>query len=529
MLKNINKKKLAILPLCIFIIAGCKPIAKLIPDESINEEQKIISQIKKDKIPVMQPLLPSKDLVNNNTLDQIKLNPSILERALSVVSVEVSLKDKDKKEILRKGNGVIIDKDPLIIIVSKSLLSINETIEKYKVESIQLSKQYDSKNENIKLNASIINEDRFNATFLQINEKDIKKIKSFKASLSTTQFNNYVNAKIDDDVEIISFENRDDGTKLINLSAAEINGKYNSARKQYTQWFSINENLPNKYYGSPTYNKQGEFIGFVDSLSYNIDFPLSLITSFYLSDEALNEIKENLAQSTTIVNNPFDFLEKNTENILISNPVYSANKLNENGGIVLYDYDFQFNEKIYELYYQYASQGLKRGDTIEEKWYLDNILQENLTSTYKWNSDFSFFTNALRFSFPLGMPEGFWQTEIYVNNQLKAKNEFYIQMAIPKINYDNFEIEKISRNQYLLSFNYENIIYDSIFSFVIYAEDQIAYNSKNIDFKKKNNGKAMIVYENIDAENDFINIEVDFFMNYDFIGNAKLSYGEKNE
>ena len=43
------------------------------------------------------------------------------------------------------------------------------------------------------------------------------------------------------------------------------------------------------------------------------------------------------------------------------------------------------------------------------------------------------------------------------------------------------------------------------------------------------NGKAIIVYENIDTENDFINMEVDFFMNYDFIGNAKLSFGEKNE
>ena len=127
------------------------------------------------------------------------------------------------------------------------------------------------------------------------------------------------------------------------------------------------------------------------------------------------------------------------------------------------------------------------------------------------------------------MPEGFWQTEIYVNNQLKAKNNFYIQTTIPKINYNDFKLEKISNDRYLLSFDYENIIYDSIFSFVVYANEQITYNSENIDFKKKKNGKAIIVYENIDTENDFINMEVDFFMNYDFIGNAKLSFGEKNE
>ena len=144
---------------------------------------------------------------------------------------------------------------------------------------------------------------------------------------------------------------------------------------------------------------------------------------------------------------------------------------------------------------------------IEERWYLNNIMQEDITTTYKWKGDYSFFTNVLRFSFPLGMPEGFWQTEIYVNNQLKAKNNFYIQTTIPKISYSNFALEKISSDRYLLSFDYENIIYDSIFSFVVYANEQITYNSKNIDFKKKKNGKAIIVYENIDTENDFINME----------------------
>ncbi len=529
MFKKLHNKKLTILSLSILIIISCKPIAKLIPNESINEEEKIISQIKQDKIPVMQPLLPSKDLMKNNSLEQQELNPSILQRALSIVDVEINLIDNDNKEIIRNGNGVIINKDPLLIVISKSLLNINETIENYQVQSIELTQQYQTGKEKVKLGASIINEDRFNATFLQINEKSNDKVKEFVSSTSTANFNDYINVKIDDSIEIISFDNRNDNTKLINLSSAEINGKYSGTRKRYTEWISINKNLPNSYYGSPAYNMQGQFIGFIDSLSYNEDFSLSLISSFHISDQSLNEIKENVLQRATIVNNQFDFLEKNTNNVLISNPVYSANKLNENGRIILYDYDFQFDKKIYELYYQYATQGLKNGDVIEEKWYLNNIIQENLTSTYKWKNENAFFTNVLRFSFPLGMPEGFWQTEIYVNEQLKAKSGFYVQTTMPKINYKNFILERISDNRYLLSFDYENILYDSIFSFIVYTEDQVSYNSQNIDFKNKDSGQAMIVYENIDVKNDFINMEVDFFMNYDFIGNAKLSFGEKDE
>ena len=529
MLKNINIKKITILSLFILIIIGCKPIAKLIPDETINEEEKIISEIKQNKIPVMQPLLPSKDFIANSSLDQQELSPSILERALSIVLVEINLKDKDQKEILRKGNGVIINKDPFIVIISKSLLNINETIKEHEVQSVIISQQYKADSQEIKLDASIINEDRFNATFLQVTEKNTNKIKEFKASTSTAKFNDYINVKIDDKIEIINFETRNDGTMLINLSSAGINGKYSRNSKKYTEWISINENLPNSYFSAPAYNMQGEFIGFIDSLTYNEDFPLSLISSFHLSNETLEQIEENVIPNVTIVNNKFNFLEKDINNILISNPVYSTSKINENGGVVLYDYNFQFNEKLYELYYQYATQGLESGDMIEERWYLNNTIQEDITTTYKWKGDYSFFTNVLRFSFPVGMPGGFWQTEIYVNGQLKAKNNFYIQTTIPKINYNNFMLEKISNDRYLLSFDYENIIYDSIFSFVIYANDKVVYNSENIDFKKKKNGKAMIVYKNNDTENDFINMEVDFFMNYDFIGNAKLSFGEKNE
>ena len=117
MLKDIDNKILTMLFLAMLVIIGCKPIAKLIPDESINEEEKIISQIKEDKIPTLQPLLPSKDLINkNNSIDKRELNPTILQRALSIIDVEISLKNNNQKEILRRGNGVIINKDPLLAV-----------------------------------------------------------------------------------------------------------------------------------------------------------------------------------------------------------------------------------------------------------------------------------------------------------------------------------------------------------------------------------------------------------------------------
>ena len=97
---------------------------------------------------------------------------------------------------------------------------------------------------------------------------------------------------------------------------------------------------------------------------------------------------------------------------------------------------------------------------------------------------------------------------------------------LPKKQFSTFQIIKTSPKTYTLSFDYSNMYYEGIISFIVYQNDGIYYQSKNFAFNKKGDGKLKILYNN-DVENDLKNIEVDFFMNYDFIGNAKI--GEKDE
>ena len=108
-----------------------------------------------------------------------------------------------------------------------------------------------------------------------------------------------------------------------------------------------------------------------------------------------------------------------------------------------------------------------------------------------------------------------------------AESKLYIETNLPKKEFSEFQIIKKSPDTYILSFDYSNIIYDGIVSFIIYQDDQIYHQSKNFPFIKKGDGNLKILYHNNDVDNDLDNIEVDFFINYDFIGNTKS--GEKNE
>ena len=524
-------KTFHILLILIFLImTSCKAIGTAIPDKEINTEEKIREKIQREKIPIGKPIIPSKDFATNTTSSpKLEMSQSILEKSLSIVIVKVQLLDQNKNLIVRQGNGIIINQKELLITVSKSLINLSEINEKYKLESLEVSLVYSKKKQGkLIYNAKIVIDDQFSTTFIKIDEKNPDMIQQFIDSTTESKFNSYISTNIDEILQIISIENTNNNNQdYLNITSVKIIGKHSNEQKKYTVWLAIDSRLPNSFFGSPAYNSKGQLIGMVDLIKYDEKIPLNFITTFYLSDENLESLIANKENQVTLLNMQFKNINNNqNDHATISNPVFSISSIKENGTLNLYDYDFKFDKKIYNLYYSYATQGIKNNDLIREAWYLNNVLQENLSSSYKWQNKSTFFTDVIKFPFPLGMPAGFWKTEIFLNDIKSAESLLYVETILPKKQFSTFQIIKTSPKTYALSFDYSNIIHDGIISFIVYENDAIYYQSKNFAFNKKGDGKLKILYNN-DVKNNFKNIEVDFFMNYDFIGNAK--FGENNE
>ena len=529
---NSYQIKIIFLSLIFSTTISCDKIANFIPDNiSTSNEQEVTQIISNKKISIGKPILPSLDFIQNNSSQEKldKFDTSVYERSLSIVRINIKLINSNQEIIKRSGNGVIIDRKNGIIMTPKSLINLQELSKKNIIDSIKILLNYEQSDSKPTIfDAKIIPTDKFNVTLLRIINNPNQK--QTKLLMTESKMPNFINVLPGDKIEIINFIKENNSDKFsISLTNALIRRKYSSVGKTYSKWLSTNIELPNSYLGTPVFDQQGLLIGLVDQILYNEDSPLTFITTTLISEKEIGSILLIDKQASTILNPNFNYLD-HKENTIITEPVFSTNSIMQNQTLSLYDYNFYFNDKVYLLYYQFFTQGLQIGDSIKEKWFWNDIHQENISSQYIWQNTNSIVTDSISFSYPKGIPQGIWTLEIHVNEQIKASSSLRIMTEIDKKIFKNFKIQStvLNSKQLLLSFNYSNIIYDGIFSFIIYSKGNILHESKQFTFNQKGDGIINIVYYDTNAEaiNSLDNLEVDFFINFEFAGNAKLNKGE---
>jgi hypothetical protein len=529
---NSYQIKIIFLSLIFSTTISCEKIANIIPDNIPTRNNPEVTQIiSNEKISIGKPILPSLDFIQNNSSQEKldKFDTSVYERSLSIVRITIKLIDSNQKIIERNGNGVIIDRKNGILMTTKSLINLQELSKKNIIDSIKISLNFDQSDSKPKtFDAKIIPTDDFNVTLLRIINNPNQK--QTKLLMTESKMPNFINVLPGDKIEIINFikENNSDEFS-ISLTDALIKRKYSGVGKTYSKWLSTNIVLPNSYLGTPVFDQQGLLIGLVDQIRYNEDSPLTFITTALISGKDIESILLIDKQASTILNPTFNYLD-NKENIIITEPVFSTNSIMQNGALTLYDYNFYFNDKVYLLYYQFFTQGLQIGDSIEEKWFWNDIHQENISSQYIWQANNNIITDSISFSYPKGIPKGIWTLEIHVNEQIKASSSLNVMEEMDKKIFKNFKIQStfLNSNQLLLSFNYANTVYDAILTYILYSNGKILHESKQLTFNQKGDGIINIVYydTNEEAMNSLDNLEVDFFINFEFVGNAKLNKGE---
>src|SRR5690606_34534013 len=66
--------------------------------------------------------------------------------------------------------------------------------------------------------------------------------------------------------------------------------------------------------------------------------------------------------------------------IYVSQPGFAENAVETSNGRDLFDYESRFLAGLATLYYEYEVVGAPDGAEIEERWFLDNVRQESLSS-----------------------------------------------------------------------------------------------------------------------------------------------------
>src|SRR5690606_6100926 len=100
----------------------------------------------------------------------------------------------------------------------------------------------------------------------------------------------------------------------------------------------------------------------------------------------------------------------------LSQPAFAENAVESTTGRDLFDYETRFATGLTALYYEYEVNGVSDGSTVEERWFLDGLQQDSLSSSYIWSGgSFGLVTDRISAPGAAGIPSGRWRLDVYVD------------------------------------------------------------------------------------------------------------------
>jgi hypothetical protein len=186
------------------------------------------------------------------------------------------------------------------------------------------------------------------------------------------------------------------------------------------------------------------------------------------------------------------------DGIAIARPAFAANVLEGQGYRDLFDYTNTFGGDTGEIQYEFATQGIPQGAAVQERWYLNGVQQDSLSSSYSWSAgDFAIVSDRLATPNARNIPNGAWTLEVWVNDVMRASATAFVGVNPPDISRkpsaDTFRFASTaspeqlpggavtpSSSQVLCFFDYRQAAAVQAVRWVIYHNGQVYYQSPAI-------------------------------------------------
>ena len=184
----------------------------------------------------------------------------------------------------------------------------------------------------------------------------------------------------------------------------------------------VNAELDYSATGGPVFNGGGELVGILIPEQYSLIAPVTQIRPLSVVKELIERtIQSSKTEHHTIplfsgsTQKEIDF----TENAWVGAPKFSDQASYTDNELYLTNYRNHFLEGTENIYFEYCLQNLGKNILIEERWYLDDILQDSLSASYVWNGEaFAIISDKIGVPSSSGLPSGNWKLEIWANRIL---------------------------------------------------------------------------------------------------------------
>lgn len=500
---------LAILALALTaFISGCERMAEMIPGEIVVTPT--LTHENSTPTPVLAPpIIPPGTITVSDSEPKTTSRPdskSDTELALSVVQLQI-FDDRDGFALLvRNGSGVIVDETKRLLLTSYTLVDpfLEDGSPAYSSIVVGVTRE-PGKEPSLEFEAKLVAADRdLGLAVLRVTRMypdasvDTGQFDLPSASLGTAD-----ELAHGDKLRMLGYSgaphaNNDDSQVAV-AATATITGFHGDALIKGRAWLKTDVRLPGGITGGPAFDTSGRLVGIATQILYDPDAVVAKVRPLTLA----NDLLENARKAPTtddylppLHQSPSASVSAGigAENrIIVSIPALAENAVQGDGILNLFDYTNEFYSRPPAIYYEYSAQGIPDGTLVEEKWYLDGVLQDALSSSFTWvMGPFGVVADSLIEPSPRGIQAGIWVLEVWVNAVLRSASTARVAIdinrdppSVASFEFRSFVSDKEPLNtapssqehQLIAFFDYEDAGAATQMRWIVFRDGKVEYQS----------------------------------------------------
>jgi hypothetical protein len=204
-------------------------------------------------------------------------------------------------------------------------------------------------------------------------------------------------------------------------------------------WLKTDMRLSGGAVGAPAFDQSGALIGFCAQPAYDPAAPVALVRPLVRALEVIERARAASADvrfRAPLQHSPALSGSGSAANArdgaVVSRPVFAENALEGSGFRDLFDYATIFRSDTANIDYEFVTQGIPTGAQVQERWYLNGVLQDALSSSYTWSrGNFAVVSDRLTTPNARGIPSGAWTLEVWVGGAVRASATAFVGIAPP--------------------------------------------------------------------------------------------------
>lgn len=224
----------------------------------------------------------------------------------------------------------------------------------------------------------------------------------------------------------------------LTVQRGAVTGQRSEAGQTSRLWLKTAARMPAGAAGGPVFNQAGALIGVMLQEVYNpkaqvgqirpLDRATPLIEQAQKAADGFRQIAPLYLDSTGGgTSRPIG-----ADGIRVGKVSFALSALDTPSGRDLFDYEENFKPGIAALYYEYTVEAVPDGTVVEERWFLDNIKQDSVSSSMAWKGgSFGVISDRIVVPGTAGLPSGRWRVEIWIGNVMRARGVAAVGGARP--------------------------------------------------------------------------------------------------